>query len=107
MISTEASNTGLAIIDKSALAALPDWGGPFLPTIELLSCHLLMILHQQFCRGGGSVKLCPQDKSLRLGTWYHLHDSGKRSGTYLRVIPYIIVILWPSELLSPLVYVHK
>lgn len=46
--STEASTTGHAIIDTSTVAALPDWGGPSLPTIGLLSCHFLMIFFQKF-----------------------------------------------------------
>lgn len=46
--STEASTTGHGTIDTSTVAALPDWGGPSLSTIGLLSCHFLMIFFQKF-----------------------------------------------------------
>lgn len=54
-----------------------------------------------FMWGGESVTLYLQDKSWRLGTGCHPHESGKSSGTYFRVIP------WPLESLSPLMYMYK
>ena len=31
----------------------------------------------------------PHDKSLRLGTWCHPHDSGNSPGSYVRVVPWL------------------
>lgn len=35
-----------------------NWGGPFLPTVQLLSCHFLSILHQQFFFLWGRKQCC-------------------------------------------------